>query len=178
MFVEGLDADPFLNAVHRGIKRDITVCMENGCFRAVVLLLYAAIDAMGYTTLPPGDEKVTRKTFEAWADRWVRIPGPAKVTSKELYAARCAALHTYGTDSDLSRSGTCRAIGYFRGRGTPAVIADSIEPDVAFVSIDVLCDAVLQGIDDYADELARDDAKWAAFEKRLHNFLQHSAVQS
>ena len=78
----GIDTDPFINAVHRGIKRGIDVAIDNRCHGAAVVLIYAGIDAMGYTTLPPGREDVQRSDFIAWADKYMHFPGEDQVTGK------------------------------------------------------------------------------------------------
>ena len=170
----GIDADPFINAMHRGIKRDIDVALANDCFRAAIVLIYAGIDAMGYTTLPPGKEDVTRADFIAWAEKYIHFPGAEQLTGLKLFAARCAVLHTYGVESKLSRSGACRQIGYFEGRNVPPIMLDrALQPDLVFVTVTALRDAFFQGIDDYANEASADPARWAQIETRLHNFLQH-----
>jgi hypothetical protein len=171
----GLDDDPFINAVHRGIKRDIDIAMDNRCFRAVVILTYAGIDAMGYTTLPPGEEEVTRDHFIAWSKRYIRFIGSEQITSEELYAARCAVLHTYGVESKLSRRGACRKVGYYEGINVPPIMSGGASaPDCVWVTVTALRDAFFRGIDDYADEASRNPDRWAQIEVRLHNFLQHS----
>ena len=169
----GIDADPFITAVPRGITRDLDVAMANKCFRAAILLIYAGIDAMGYTTLPPGREEVTRADFIDWAEKYIHFPGPEQLSGLELFAARCAVLHTYGVESKLSRSGVCRKIGYFDGQNVPPIMLDrALEPDWVFVTFTALRDAFFQGIDDYANEASADPARWAQIEARLHNFLQ------
>jgi len=171
----GLDEDPFINAVHRGIKRDINVAMDNKCFRAVIVLIYAGIDAMGYTTLPPDEEEVTRNQFIAWANKYIRFPGSEQLTGEELYAARCAVLHTYGVESKLSRKGACRKVGYYEGIGVPPIMpGGAVAPGCVWVTITALRDAFFRGIDDYADEASHDPDRWMQIEERLHNFLQHS----
>lgn len=174
----GIEDDPFINAVHYGIKRDISVAMDNGCLRAAIILIYAGIDAMGYTTLPPGQDEVSRSSFIEWANKYIRFPGKEQLTGEELYAARCGILHTYGVESRLSRAGRCRKIGYYGGVNVPPITpGGTIAPDCVWVTVSALRDAFFQGIDEYADEASRDEARWAQIESRLHDFLQHSTPE-
>jgi len=69
--VVNLEDDPVINAIHKGIKRDIEIALNNKCLRAAVILIYAGMDAMGFLDLPETQSEVERKDFISWAGRYV-----------------------------------------------------------------------------------------------------------
>lgn len=82
---------------------------------AYVLLLYAGIDIMASMDGPREQEDVRRQDFIAWVDRYL-LPGSSlDCTALELYGARCGLLHSYSSQSALSRSGQVREILHARG---------------------------------------------------------------
>ena len=64
-----LTQDPIINAIHKGIKHDIDVVIENNCFRAAAILIYSAMDTMAFLNMPFGKMNVAGSDFIEWADR-------------------------------------------------------------------------------------------------------------
>jgi hypothetical protein len=58
-----LKHDPIINAIQNGIKDDIEFNQKAERFRATLLLIYAAIDAMAFLNMPASQSDVTRKDF-------------------------------------------------------------------------------------------------------------------
>jgi hypothetical protein len=167
----GLDADPYINVVHRGIKHGIDLVVEDECWRAAIILLYAGIDAMAFTTLPPERQYVKPQDFIAWVERYIRFPGPFQVSGADLYGARCAALHTYGSESRMSRDGECRIILHVKGGSFPVVADPTGQANAVAVELHALRDAFYRGIDRYVAEAQRDPAQWARVEARLRDMM-------
>ena len=167
----GLEADPWIGAVHNSIKADIDLLIGHRRWGGAVLLMYAAIDAMAYTTLPPDKKDVTGPDFIAWADRYVKFNAHDHPTGIDLYGARCATLHTYGNVSKISREGRGRLIGYVTDDDQPVRTHPS-HPDKIMVSIPALRDAIFAGIDAYGDEVSADPERWPMVEKRLLSFIR------
>jgi hypothetical protein len=84
-----LKHDPIINAIQRGIKDDIDFNQDAGRFRATLLLIYAAIDAMAFLNMPANQTEVTRKDFINWAEKYLKFPCKAQLTGVDLYGARC-----------------------------------------------------------------------------------------
>jgi len=64
---------------------------------------FICIDAMANLSRPKDKTKVTRSDFKTWVDK--HLSGAAEQTykyrGKDVYAARCSFLHTYGAESEL-----------------------------------------------------------------------------
>lgn len=76
---------------------------------AALTVIYSAIDVAASLGVD-GLRDVGRKDYEAWCNRWMTVvPNVGDpITGFDLYAARCAVLHTYGVESGLTRRGDRR----------------------------------------------------------------------
>lgn len=144
-----LREDPVINAVHNGIRRGITVAIENDCLGSAVILILSAIDAMAYVAMPEGQEEVIKADFVNWAEHYVHFPGPEQLTGLDLYGARCAMLHSYGVRSRLSREGKCRIVGYMSEANPSVCFNPSVSNELVLVSVPALKDVLFRGIDQF-----------------------------
>jgi hypothetical protein len=91
-------------------------------------LVYSLIDSLAWAAADRRDESV-RKRFEAWVTEWliphlsVEVP---EISPTDLYAARCAVLHTLTSESDLSRTGKAKRVMYAWGTAEPEVLRAAI----------------------------------------------------
>ena len=162
-----LRREAIANVIHEGIKADIQHLVEQERHRAALLLIYAGMDTMAFISMPDAQEDVKGTDFIGWADHFLDLDG--RVTGEELYAARCALLHTYSTESRRTRSGTgVRQIGYFAGALGPIVRADpAIDPQFVMVSVEGLSFAFFKAIDRSLIEVFGDPLRRPVAERRL-----------
>src|ERR1700752_4856335 len=166
-----LKNDPIINAIYKGIKRGIEVTLENGCERASIILIYAAMDTMAYLDMPAGKTDVDRTDFVRWAECYIRFPCREQLTGWDLYGARCATLHQYGAESKLSREGQCRVLAY-GNKGVPEIVVHPTSKQHILVSLPALKKALFEGIDRFLIEVFSDKAKAKIVEDRLAHLLQ------
>jgi hypothetical protein len=166
-----LKDDALFNVVQEGIKEDIEVALANKRFRAGVMLIHAGIDAMAFLDMPAKQPDVTRADFILWAERYIRFPGPVQLTGEDLYGARCALLHAYGTDSRLSRTGKCRQVGYFDQSMPPVRYDPRISTELVMVSIAALKRAFFDGINQFLITSYVNEAKRGLVENRLQKMI-------
>jgi hypothetical protein len=168
---ESYSSDPLINAIHQGIKRGIDVTVDNECWGSAVILIYSAMDTMAFLGMPADQNDVTRDDFVTWADRYIHFPCKEQISGLEFYGARCATLHTYGSESRISREGRVRQIGYF-DHGLPEVRADaSISTELVLVSVTALRQSVFTGIDRYLVDLFSDATRRDVAERRLQKIM-------
>ena len=163
--------DPITNAIHGGIKRGIQVTIENRCYGSATNLILSGIDTMAYLSMPASQQDVKQKDFVAWAERYIKFPCKEQLTGLDLYGARCAMLHTYGTRSKLSREGKCRMICYM-DKGIPEIRSKPHLKDLVIVSVSALADAFFCGIDNFLVDLFSNKEKAAMAEERLTELMQ------
>ena len=161
--------DPIENVINNGIKRDINIALDNKCYRAAVILIYAGIDAMAYLNLEEEKNEVTKIDFISWADNYIKMEGETEVGGIELYSARCSILHTYGAHSSLTRKGKSRVIGYMNESVPIVRYRPDVDKDLVLISVPALRDAFFQGIDDFIAEVLENQRKEKLFEERMNN---------
>lgn len=164
------NSDPLTNAVYGSIKTGIEVCLKEMCAGSAIVLIYSGIDTMAFLSMPASQVEVTGVDFANWCDRYIQLPGE-QVTGLELFAARCAVVHTFGIESKLSRQGKCRTIGYSFVGAHPTVYDPAIEPNFVVLSLDALSQAFFAGIDRFLVDLFADPARRPTVEQRIKKLL-------
>jgi hypothetical protein len=117
----------------------------------------------------------------------ISSPGPAdtfdsqgeQLTGEDLYGARCAILHQHAAESDLSRQGKCRIVGYYVGDPVPPVIfQEKVDPMMVMVSVNALVDSFFRGVDAFLVDLFADPKKAILAEQRLQGTTITSSYDS
>lgn len=70
---------------------------------ASVAMAYICIDAISNLARPINKPNGTRADFKEWVDTYLEADPaqPYQYRGKDVYAARCAFLHTYGVEAEL-----------------------------------------------------------------------------
>lgn len=177
MSITELIEDPIINAIHNGIKCGIRVTLDNKCLGSAVILILSGIDAMAYLDMPAAQNDVTRNDFVRWVERYIKFPCKEQLTGLDLYGARCAMLHNYGTASDLSRKGKCRQVAYM-DKSVPEVrYAPNVSKDLVLLSVPALADAFFSGADKFLIDLFLDKKKAPIAGQRLQKLVQTVSVR-
>lgn len=164
------------NCIEQGIKKSIEITHQNKCERASLTLIYSGIDTMAFLNMPATQVEVGKNDFVQWADRYINLTHyRERLRGIDLYGARCGLLHQYGVESNLSRRGECRMLGYMDPSGLPFFIS-SKHPNLVMVSIVALKRAFFDGIDRFMTEAFADAEKRGLVGQRMQKFLAHYAI--
>jgi len=70
---------------------------------ASLAMLYVALDTMVLLACPVGQQSQTRADFIAWVDKYLKADATSEYQYEgiDVYAARCAVLHSYGSVAAL-----------------------------------------------------------------------------
>ncbi len=166
-----LTKDPIINVIHGGIKRPITLLLENHCYPATVILIYSGMDTMASLGMPETQTEVTRHDFIRWAQQYIRFPCPEQLTGLDLYGARCSVLHTHSTSSKLSREGKCRMIGYANHIVPEVQYEPNVSKDLVMLSIRGLAEAFFTGVDSFLVDLFANKIRAKLAEQRFTQIL-------
>ena len=101
-------------------------CLEERQILPCLILLYAGMDVMASLEATPG-EKVN-VYFKRWVETYLLPLTSWKCTAVDLYGARCAIVHTFTPDSDLSKRGTAKVI-YYAHSGADVAKLEEINSD-------------------------------------------------
>jgi len=130
--------------------------MAHGHVLPTLVLIYASIDILASLIRPESQEDVSRSDYTAWVEKYLLRAGSLPCTALEIYAARCALLHTYGAESRLSREGHARQIVYARGAYTGPVELETNKGEVSVVHVGDLFGAFHRGTTGFLAELEAD----------------------
>jgi hypothetical protein len=101
-------------------------CLDERQILPCLTLLYAGIDVMASLEATPG-EKVN-VYFKRWVDTYLLPLTSWKCTAVDLYGARCAVVHTFTPDSDLSKRGAAKVI-YYAHSGADVAKLEEVNSD-------------------------------------------------
>lgn len=132
--------------------RGIEICIENKLVLPALTLIYSGIDTFSWVAY--GDIKV-RERFTKWVDGYMYKEKPLSPRSIDLYAARCAILHTLTPDSTLSKNNEALPICYAWGNASLQELEksiDSLKPGrMASVHLNDLFESYRRGVAHFLD---------------------------
>jgi len=109
------------------IIKSIELCLNAKFQISSLVLLYSGIDIVAWLNRPASKERATRKDFVIWVDDFL-LPDPnIKCEAIDLYAARCAVVHSYSFSSKLSTEGKAKEIYYSWGKANIKSLQNDID---------------------------------------------------
>ena len=150
--------DAVASFVEWQLKRSIRVLLDAECWSAATVLVYSGIDTMAWIGMPASKQKATRKDFIQWAETYLSFSGHEQLSGPDLYGARCAMLHQFGADSDLSNAGQCRLIGYMTEPLPEIIYRPEVDRGMVLVSVPALAQAFFRGVDSFLVRALNDPA--------------------
>lgn len=141
----------------------ITYCYTHELLMPCLVLLYSGIDVAASLEASLGQG--VRERFEKWVERYMLNNGSLPCTATELYAARCAVVHTFTPDSDISRAGKARVVAYAYGIASlekldKATVLTQRQALQANVHLKDLIEAFRSGFESYLKEAFADGTRW------------------
>ncbi|MBR7799142.1 hypothetical protein [Undibacterium fentianense] len=156
---------------------------ENNLFGHLLVLIYSSIDSMGLLDAEPSITSASGHTFKNWVKKYILVYPGLDFNDVDLWGARCAVLHTFTSQSDLSRKGDARQIQYFSGpKNSPmalAFVAATKDIDNGIhvsAHIEDTYLAFLDGLKNFYADLVNNCRNNPAYEIRLNNVLQHYSL--
>jgi hypothetical protein len=137
------------------LLKEIGVAWDAGASVAALAMVYVGIDTMALLACPEGQKCQTRDDFIAWVDKYLKADAASKYQHEgiDVYAARCAVLHSYGSIASLhSRTNPPRKFGYTDNGPHKK---DDTER-FALISIAVLIFDFSKAVDKYLNEITSD----------------------
>lgn len=121
-----------------------------------LVVIYSAIDTLAWVSLESGD--VTRSTFVQWVDTYINPEILIGCTARDLYAARCAIVHSSTTKSKLIRDGNARELWYVTNSSSAERLqkyAKSVDSNAYVIPFTLLEAAFTEGVMNFSEALMR-----------------------
>ena len=137
----------------------IELCINNKLTLPALSLIYSGMDTLAWITY--GDIGV-KKRFTLWVEKYMYPNKKLNPDPIDLYAARCAILHTLTPESDLSKNNKAKIIAYSWGNANNSALAKSIETleyssEMTSIHIDDLFESFKLGIAHFIETKITDE---------------------
>jgi len=161
--------DPIIRAIYKELKEPINLLIKQKYYRASIILIFSAMDALANLARPNDADMNTPQDFKLWVSRYLRISGTdAKITPEDWWSARNAYIHTH---SPFSRDTESNKAGYvIFAWGNVPVWHNPKNPEMVVVNIPTFRDAFFQGIDNFVIEAfaSANEERRKVLEERLN----------
>jgi hypothetical protein len=121
---------------------------------------------------PIDKSRVTRTDFREWVDEHLKAHPEQlyQYRGKDVYAARCAFLHTYGSESELhlEDADTMKFV-YHNSSGHR--YDPSVESSLVIIGTKTFVNDVVRAVDSFYSKCRVDEALMSRVEQRLPGFL-------
>ncbi|HEX8454948.1 MAG TPA: hypothetical protein VF647_22920 [Longimicrobium sp.] len=157
----------------------LTTLIRANHYTQALILLYSAIDAVAWASLPSGD--VTRSAFCNWADQYMDPQSSLGCSSEDLYAARCSMVHSSTAESKMSREGRARELWYATSpHSIPKLDAhrQAVGSRATVVYFTAMVGAFAEGLMRFSDDLSADPKRQAAANSRIGRWLRFIPMSS
>ncbi len=156
-----------------GLVSELKSCDSNGIVMASVAMAFICIDTLANLSRPSGKKKVTRKDFKEWVDTHLKghPDQPYQYRGKDVYAARCAMLHTYGSEASLHEEDP-DTIKFGYHDGGKHNYDPNIDQNLVLIGVKSFVNDVVYAIESFLKECKTDDSLRQRVGERLPKVLQ------
>jgi hypothetical protein len=142
-------------------------CLAERQILPCLTLLYAGMDVMSFLESAPA-EKVNVH-FKRWVQNNLLPLTNWTCTAVDLYAARCAVVHTFTAESDLSKAGKAKVILYAHSGADPTKLQKvgvDFGWDVEYLNVEDMLKFFGQAALNYLADMSSDPVRKAQVEKK------------
>lgn len=148
-----------------------------------LVVIYSTIDTCGLLDAPPSQTSATGNSFKAWVKKYLLSQAGIEFNEVDLWGARCSILHTFTSESDLSKAGKARELQYYSGEKSAAHIQKFISFTKSHeggkhlpVHYGNFCEAFFQAIKAFVPDLDANCGSNQVYKDRLRKIMQVHAI--
>ena len=162
-----------------GLIGEIKRCEECGVTTAAVAMAFICIDTLASLGRPENKARVTRSDFKEWVNAHLKghSDQPYQYRGKDVYAARCAFLHTYGSAAELHQEDP-DTIKFVYHNGGKHEYDPNTKPNLAIIGTESFINDVVEAVESFLKECEKDSSLRNRVEKRLPSMLQNMPFPS
>ena len=156
-----------------GLVSEMKRCDESGLITASVAMAFVCIDSLANLGRPEDKARVTRSDFKGWVDEHLKghTDQPYQYRGMDVYAARCAFLHTYGSESELHQEEPS-TIKFGYHDGGMHQYNPEIDPSFVIIGTRSFTNDVAQAVGSFLNKCRSDSFLRNRVEQRLDGFLK------
>lgn len=154
----------------------IDSCLKTRAVTPSLILIYAGIDIMAWLNRDKSSQENQRGDFKRWVDLYLLPDSGLNCKANDLYAARCAILHSYTPESKMSRQGDAKEIYYVWGTANSNELQKYIDVSTKkdktiALSIDILSIAFKTAVQRFNKVLSKNASLSKLVSKRTDKFF-------
>ena len=156
-----------------GLVSELKRCDEYGITTASVAMAFICIDTLASLDRPANKKRVTRSDFKKWVDTYLKChpDQPYKYRGKDVYAARCAFLHKYGSEGELHEKDPDTIKFAYHNGGKHQYNTNS-DNSLVIIGTKSFINDVVCAIDSFQEKCQSDSSLRQRVEERLPSVLQ------
>lgn len=137
-------------------------------------LSFICMDTMAYLSRPAGQATHTREEFIAWVNKYLKGHPDHQYQYRglDVYAARCAVLHTYGSEAALHRGDANIKLFAYHDGGRHMHDPHQ-NPRLVLIGLLSFLNDVRIAVGEFTNDCAADPALRMLVEPRLNSLLTH-----
>jgi hypothetical protein len=142
-------------------------CLQKRQILPCLTLLYAGMDVMSYLESNPKEQ--VNVHFKRWIENNLLPLTSWTCTATDLYAARCAVIHTFTAESNLSNTGQAKIILYAHSGADPAKlrkVGEDFGWEVEYLSVEDMLKFFGEAVLRYLTVVSLDPIRKALVEKK------------
>ncbi len=154
------------------IAKEIRLCLEAGAITAAVTMCFILIDSLAHYSRPH-ENRSTRKDFKYWIDKYLKSqPAPQyQYNSDDIYAARCALLHSFSSETDAHNSNK-DLVRFIYGNGGPHIFQPETNKTLAAISVPLFFSDLIDATDRFMQECEENPELLKKVGSRLEGMLK------
>ncbi len=156
-----------------GFVSEMKRCDEAGLTTASLAMAFICIDSIANLSRPAGNKWVTRSDFKNWVE--LHLKGhpeqPYQYRGKDVYAARCAFLHTYGSKAKLHEEDP-DILKYGYHNGGKHNFNPKVAPGMVLIGTKSFINDIVHAVESFLEQCKTDTTLRKRVESRLVHFLR------
>jgi hypothetical protein len=158
------------------LTKSIDECLNNKEKLSVLILLYSTIDIMVWLSRDPHDAAATKEDFVHWVEEFMLPGSGVNCTGEDLYAGRCALIHSYAQVWGTSQSNIADASKIVYGwnktvKANPKVNKTKQNNETIELSIENLAKALQNAIQRFNNSLIDNRTLFDLVNERSNKFF-------
>ncbi len=156
-----------------GLVSELKRCDECNITTASVAMAFICIDTLASLARSADKKRVTRFDFKEWVDTHLKghPDQPYKYRGKDVYAARCAFLHKYGSEAELHEEDPDTIKFAYHDGGKHQYNPD-VEQRLVIIGTKSFINDVVCAVESFLDMCQSDSTLRCRVEERLPSVLQ------
>lgn len=160
-----------------GLIKEIKMSQAHGLLSSAMAMSFVLIDTLSFLAMDASKKKQSSKDFILWVDTYLESgPNqPYQYDGKDVYGARCAMLHSYGSEADYHSSNPgVKIYGYHDA--DLHFYNPNVDPSMVLISTTSFINDVVIGAGKFIQVCSSDQNLRSCVEARIPKVLRNFPV--